>query len=299
MTTKNPQKIPKCYCNICNYKTDNKKDYNKHLSTLKHINLEKYTTLQQNTMEKSPEILTRYECKYCDKSYKYRDGLWRHNKKCKEPTVAEVFANNNTQQITELMLKMIEQNKDLTNKIFELAKNSGTNYNNTNNVNSNNKFNLNVYLNETCKDAINITDFIDSLVVSVKDLEETANLGYTEGISKIFLNGLLNMNTHSRPIHCSDSKREILYIKDHDKWEKDNETNDKITNAIKTVARKNMKMIPEWIKQNPDYNDVKSKTNDKYLQIVLNSMSGSTEEEQKKNINKIISNIAKETAIIK
>jgi hypothetical protein len=165
--------------------------------------------------------------------------------------------------------------------------------------NIHNKFNLNVFLNEQCKDAINISDFVNSLVVSVKDLEETAKLGYTEGISKIFLDGLLNMNTHSRPIHCSDSKREILYIKDQDKWEKDNETNDKITKAIKTVAHKNMKMIPEWIKQHPDYNDVNSKTNDKYLKIVMNSMSGSTEEEQKRNVNKIISNIAKETVIIK
>jgi hypothetical protein len=299
MTTEIPKKNFKFYCEQCKYITNNKKDYNKHLSTLKHLNREKYNNSSSDTTEKSPKIPTCYECKFCDKKYKYRDGLWRHNKKCKEPTVAEVFANNNTQQITELMLKMIEQNKDLTDKIFELAKNSGNNYNNTNNVNSHNKFNLNVYLNETCKDAMNITDFVDSLVVTVKDLEETGRLGYTEGISKIFLNGLSNMNTHSRPIHCSDSKREILYIKDKDKWEKDNETNDKITKAIKTVAHKNMKMIPEWVKQHPDYNDVNSKTNDKYLKIVFNSMSGSTEEEQKKNINKIISNVAKETVIIK
>ena len=184
----------------------------------------------------------------------------------------------------------------VTDKIVELAKHNTCNT--INNVNSNNKFNLNVYLNETCKDAINITDFVDSLVVSVKDLEETARLGYSEGISKIFLNGLSNLNTHSRPIHCSDSKREILYIKDQDKWEKDEGTN-KITKAIKIIAHKNIKMIPEWIKQNPDYDDVNSKTNDKYLKIVFNSMSGSTEEEQQKNISKIISNVARETAIVK
>lgn len=296
MTTIYPQKIPKYFCETCKYITNNKKDYTKHLSTLKHSKL---TEIQPFTTEKSPKIPNLYKCDFCDKSYKYRDGLWRHKKTCKEPTIGEVFANNNTQQITELMLKMIEQNKDLTDKIVELSKNTGNSYNNTNNVNSNNKFNLNVYLNETCKDAINISDFVNSLVVSVKDLEETAKLGYTEGISKIFLDGLSNMNTHFRPIHCSDSKREVLYIKDQDRWEKDNETNDLITKAIKTVAHKNMKMIPEWIKLNPDYNNVKSKTNDKYLKIVLNSMSGSTEEEQKKNMKKIISNVARETAIIK
>jgi len=278
-------------CKPCYFKCSKKSDWNRHLFTAKHlnnINLEQFSAKKGDT----------FSCVFCSKEYKFRNSLWYHNKKCKEPTVAEVFANNNTQQITELMLKMIEQNQDLTHKIVELTKNSisVTNYTN---VNSNNKFNLNVFLNEECKDAINISDFVSSLVVSVKDLEETARLGYTEGISKIFLNGLLNLSTHSRPIHCSDSKREVLYIKDDDKWEKDNDTNDKIRQAIKSIAYKNMKMIPEWIKEHPDYNDVYSKTNDKYLKIVMNSMSGSTEEEQKKNMNKIISNVAKETIIVK
>ena len=278
-------------CITCDFKCSKKGDLNRHILTAKHLNR---IILEQNCEKKS----NTFKCLFCNKEYKARNSLWYHKKKCKEPTVGEVFANNNTQQITELMLKMIEQNKDLTHKIVELTKNSisVTNYTN---VNSNNKFNLNVFLNEHCKDAINISDFVSSLVVSVKDLEETARLGYTEGISKIFLNGLLNLNTHSRPIHCSDSKREVLYIKDQDKWEKDNDTNDKITKAIKSIAHKNMKMIPEWIKEHPDYNDVYSKTNDKYLKIVMNSMSGSTEEEQKKNINKIISNLAKETIIVK
>lgn len=289
---KTPNYAKKFECNNCNFKCCKKSDWDRHISTAKHISR---TFLNKNHTEKSH----MFKCSYCNKEYSARNSLWYHKKTCKEPTVGEVFANNNTQQITELMLKMIEQNKDLTDKIVQLAQNTGSNYTNTNNVNSHNKFNLNVYLNETCKDAINISDFVNSLVVSVKDLEETAKLGYTEGISKIFLDGLNSMNTHSRPIHCSDSKREILYIKDQDKWEKDNETNDKITKAIKTVAHKNMKMIPEWMKQHPDYNDINSKTNDKYLKIVLNSMSGSTEEEQKKNVNKIISNIAKETIIIK
>jgi hypothetical protein len=296
MTTNYPQKIPKYLCNKCEYNTDNKKDFTKHLSTLKHLNLHNYNGL---TTEKSPKIPNTYSCKYCEKSYKYRDGLWRHNKKCKEPTVAEIFANNNTQQLTELVLKMVEQNQELTKQIVELAKNGGNNHHNNTINNNNNKFNLNFFLNEECKDAINISDFVSSLVVTVKDLEETARLGYSEGISKIFVNGLQQLNTHSRPIHCCDSKREIFYIKDADKWEKDNENNDKIIKAIKCVAHKNMKMIPEWIQQNPDYNDVNSKTNDKYFKLVMNSMSGSTEEEQKKNINKIISNVAKQVAIIK
>lgn len=291
-----PNNFLKFYCELCKYKTDNKKDFSKHLSTLKHLNNVDSNELTTPNSQKIPKI---YKCKYCNKIYKYRDGLWRHSKKCKEPTVAEVFANNNTQQLTELVLKMVEQNQELTKQIVELTKTGGNNQYNTNNINSNNKFNLNFFLNEQCKDALNISDFVSSLVVSVKDLEETAKLGYSEGISKIFLNGLQQLDTHSRPIHCSDSKREILYIKDEDKWEKDNEANEKIIKAIKTIAHKNMKMIPEWIKANPDYNDSSSKTNDKYFKLVMNSMSGSTEEEQKKNINKIISNVAKEVVIIK
>ena len=231
----------------------------------------------------------------CGKNYTHRQGLSHHKKHCL------IIAAKNNSNKDELIDYLMKENSDLKTMVLDVCKQIQPSNSITNsNINSNNKtFNLNVFLNEQCKDAINISDFVNSLVVNVDDLEETAQLGYTEGISKIFLDGLLNMNTHSRPIHCSDSKREILYIKDQDKWEKDNETNDKITKAIKSVAHKNMKVIPEWVKQHPDYNDANSKTNDKYLKIVMNSMSGSTEEEQKRNVNKIISNIAKETIIIK
>jgi len=283
------------HCKECDYKCFKKCDWIRHLSTAKHINRTKLNNLEQKSAKKSQT----FNCNNCGKEYKARNSLWYHNKKCKEPTVAEVFANNNTQQLTELVLKMVEQNQELTKQIVELAKNGGNNHHNNTINNNNNKFNLNVYLNEQCKDAMNMSDFVSSLVVTVKDLEETARLGYSEGISKIFVNGLQQLNTHSRPLHCSDSKREIFYIKDEDKWEKDTINNDKIVKAIKYIAHKNMKMIPEWCKQNPDYTDVNSKTNDKYFKLVMNSMSGSTEEEQKKNINKIISNVAKEVAIIK
>ena len=170
---------PDFECLSCDFKCSKKSDWDRHKSTAKHLNR---TNIEQNYAEKS----VTYKCSYCCREYTARNSLWYHSKKCKEPTVAEVFANNNTQQITELMLKMIEQNKDLTDKICELAKNSGNNYTNTNNVNSHNKFNLNVYLNETCKDAMNITDFVDSLVVSVKDLEETGRLGLLKEYLKSF-----------------------------------------------------------------------------------------------------------------
>jgi hypothetical protein len=183
--------------------------------------------------------------------------------------------------------------------MIELAKNSGNNHHNTTNNNNNNNFNLQFFLNDTCKDAMNIMDFVSQLQVGIKDLEETGRLGFAEGISKIFINGLKQININDRPLHCSDSKRETLYIKSNNEWTKENEDKIILTNAIKHVAHKNMKQISEWTKNHPEYNDPDSKQNDKYLQIVSEAMSGSTKEETIKNYNKIIKNIAKETVIEK
>jgi hypothetical protein len=184
------------------------------------------------------------------------------------------------------------------NKMYEIAKESKFITNNTTN-NNNNQFNLNVFLNEQCKDALNLMDFVDSLNVKLKDLEYTATKGYAEGISNIFINALSDLNVHKRPIHCSDSKREILYIKDNGEWQKDDEENSKLTKAIKIIGNKNMKQISEWQKAYPDYNDPSSKQNDKYMKMLCNAMSGSTKEEAGKNYDKIIRNIAKEVVIDK
>jgi hypothetical protein len=146
---------------------------------------------------------------------------------------------------------------------------------------------------------MNITDFVSQLQVGINDLEETGRLGFAEGISKIFINGLKQIKVSDRPIHCSDMKREILYIKDNNAWNKETDEKTLLTNAIKHVANKNIKQIFEWTKEHPEYNDPKSKENDKYLQIVCESMCGSTQEETNKNYNKIIKNIVKETVIEK
>ena len=142
-------------------------------------------------------------------------------------------------------------------------------------------------------------DFVNQLQVGLKDLEETGRLGFAEGISKIIINGLKQMDISDRPIHCSDSKREVVYIKDKNQWSKEDEDKTILTNAIKHVAHKNMKKISEWTKEHSEFNDSSSKQNDKYLKIVSESMSGSSQEETNKNYNKIIKNIAKETIIDK
>jgi hypothetical protein len=142
-------------------------------------------------------------------------------------------------------------------------------------------------------------DFVSQLQVGIKELEDTGRLGFAEGISKIFINGLKQMDVSDRPIHCSDSKREVVYIKDKDQWNKESVDKVILTNAIKQVARKNIRQISEWRKENPEFNDADSKQNDRYLRIVSNSMNGSSEEETNKNYNKIIKNIVKETVINK
>jgi hypothetical protein len=283
---------------------------------------------QNETLIGTIETDKLYNCN-CGDSFNSRTTLWRHKKKCvliqdsvkPQNIIVNISDLQNDhikqQQFVDYLLKensefkqlMIEQNKHMMEQMneqnkqnknmLELAKNSGNHNNNSHNTTNTNNFNLQFFLNETCKDAMNIMEFVDQLQVSVKDLEETGRLGYSEGISKIFINGLKQINISDRPIHCSDSKREIVYIKDKNEWTKEDDNKSLLTNAIKHVAHKNMRQIKEWTKVNPEYNDSSSKQNDRYLKIVSNSMNGSTEEETNKNYNKIIKNITKETIIEK
>jgi len=299
MLTKSCEKVaPFYFCEFCDYSTCRKSSFNKHILTDKHLKTQGVNESKQK-VAKSCKIKTN--CEFCNKEFKSRVGLWKHKKDCK-------FINDEPiclkKEITpELIIELIQQNKELQQTLIdqnkcmlEIIKN-GTN-NNT--INSNNKtFNLQLFLNETCKDAINLTDFINQLQVSVNDLEETGKLGYAEGISKVFIKNLNGLDYNLRPIHCSDSKREILYIKDDNQWTKDDEQKTTLTKAIKQVAHKNIKQISEWQKLNPDFSDPDSKQNDRYQKIILNSMSGSTKEESDKNYEKIAKNICKEVVIDK
>jgi hypothetical protein len=298
MTTEKTQKNAKMFvCINCDFKTCNKFDYTKHLSTQKHKN-NVLTTNGNNIEINEAKHSKKYECVNCDKCFNDRAGLWRHKQKCTHNLKNELANEEKQQQLVDYLLK---ENSEFKHMMLELAKNSAGHHNNTtsNVVNNNQSFNLQFYLNETCKDAMNIMDFVSSLQVGIKDLEETGRLGFAEGISKIFINGLKEINVNDRPIHCSDSKREILYIKNNNEWKKESEDKVILTNAIKHVAHKNMKQINEWTKDHPDYKDPDSKENDRYLQIVSEAMSGATKEETVKNYNKIIKNIAKESIIEK
>jgi hypothetical protein len=279
------------YCDLCDYKSSRISQWNRHILTAKHKN----ALLDDKIV---PQHI--FYCK-CGNDYKSRQSLWKHRQICKTKKGSKSFEDEvdktEVKILTELVKEVITQNKDLTNKLVDICKYPTIS---NSNIHSNNKtFNLQFFLNNTCKDAMNISDFVESIQVQLLDLENTGKNGFVEGISNVVLNNLKELDSRERPIHCSDYKREIIYIKDNNEWIKNDETNNKMSTVIKQIANKNMKKINEWVKLNPDCYDSESKTNDKYLHIVSNSMSGSTEFEQRNNISKIISKVAKEITIDK
>jgi len=242
------QNLSKKYCcEKCHYYTDRKSNLVNHLGSAKHQKIAIGTNFKQALSKKT------YRCENCKNEYKTSSGLWKHkNVCCKGNETTELKINTELKITTELVIKLIEQNKELQQTLIEqnktmmgLAEKAGNNIN----FNNNKTFNLNVFLNETCKDAINLTDFVNQIQISIKDLEETGTIGYAEGISKVFIKNLNDINYNMRPIHCSDSKRETFYIKDDNQWSKDDEQKTTLTKAIKQVAHKNIKQI---------YNEVKN-----------------------------------------
>ena len=281
-------KIAKKYkCELCDYMCCKKSDYDKHKLTSKHQNRTNLNDLEQISRQ-NRQI---YTCSVCNKCYKARNSLWYHEQKCKQ-----LINNNETidkeNSDKEIIMLLIKENNELKNMMMKVIEN-GTN--NTIHTNSHNKaFNLNFFLNETCKNAMNITDFVDSIKLQLNDLMDVGELGYVEGISKIIVKNLNDLDETERPIHCTDKKRETFYIKDQDKWEKDDEERKKIKNTIKKVVNKNIRMLPLFKENFPDYNDSKSHRSDQYSKIVIESMVTDLEKDEK-----IIKNICKATSINK
>jgi hypothetical protein len=293
MQDKSHEKIPKYSCEVCQLETDNKKDFNKHLSTRKHQNNMSLTIVN----EPSSELHT---CSVCDKNYKSRVGLWYHQKKCTPKNeVAEPVAlppapvvGQNDQLIVELLTK----NKELMEMLL-VHNNKPTVIQTTNNTqnNQNNKFNINVYLNETCKDAINFSEFLDNIEVSYQDLENNVQLGFVNGIAKIFTDNLKQLELHQRPIHCTDVKREVVYIKDNNVWTKQLNT-DKLNYAVNVISHKGIKKLMMWKRENPEYQDVNSDFSNKCIDIQQATMAGYNQHVYNP---KVIHVIARETAIRK
>ncbi len=325
---KNPNEY---YCSYCNLKTHHKNDFNKHLLTHKHKNNINGKNLEKNYLE-NPECKGFY-CKICNKTYKTASGLWKHNQHCKTISQELCLTNNNNtnmiellkkeditisdaklvfellkqnnefkelimNQTTQMLTQMMEQNKS----ILELAKNNNTTNNIVNgNVNTqNNQFNIQMYLNETCKNAMTIDEFLDYLQPTVEELEATARLGYVEGITRIIMRGLKDLEEELRPFHCTDLKREALFVKNPDgEWEKETDEKKLMLEFVKAVGRKNFNNVNKWRQEHPNCRYHDSKSNDMLNQILLNSTSGRTEEEQMASYKKIIKNITKEVVIDK
>jgi hypothetical protein len=284
------------YCENCHYTTCSKKDYEKHVKTNKH----KINENQCLAIPKSQKIPI-YECS-CGKTYKDNSGLWRHKKKCNIQSVTD--SNVESFDKDQLILMLIKQNSELIkdtsefkNMMIEIAKNAGTH--NTINTNSHNKsFNMNFFLNETCKDAMNIMDFVDSIKIQLSDLENVGKLGYVQGISKIIVNNLNLLDETKRPVHCADSKREVMYIKDENKWEKENEDKAKMRKMIKYVTHKNTKLFKEFKEKYPGCEKSDSKYSDQYDKLIVEAFGGKGNNDVEKE-DKIIRNIAKNVTIDK
>jgi hypothetical protein len=294
----------KFYCETCDYGTSKKCNFDVHCCSIKHKN---------NVSETNGNVLlaktcnTKNVCNICEKNFTNRSGLWKHKKKCKNEEsndILDIFSDKN------IILEILKSNKEFKDIIIEQGKNmlemankiGSNNCNNTNtNTNSNNNthFNLQFFLNETCKDALNLTDFVEQFKLQLSDLDMVGRVGYTEGMSKLFIKNLNELDVHKRPIHCSDLKRETLYVKDKDTWEKENSENVKLKQAIKKVEHKNIKQIPQWKEENPTADDTETKKHMEYQNILLEVMGGSTMEDDNKKHEKIIKNIAKEVAIEK
>ena len=321
------------YCEYCDYKCYRTNDYKKHLLTEKH-KVSKVGNQPETTEIAKVAILPEQKDMKCEcgKSYKNKSGLWKHKKKCKiaeeiqknteeNIVITEENAKNAKENITieitekkpenpppiseSLIIEFIKQNQELQKQLLEVIKNNiGTNTTNntTNNNNTNcnnNNFNLNFFLNETCKDASNITDFVNGIQLSLEDFARFGTLGYAGSISNVFVRELKALDVTKRPIHCSDLKRDVLHIKDsNNTWVKD-EDKKLMKKAILSIEHKNIQLIPEYAKAYPEVNDSTNKRSDEYDKMMYNAMGEYKDEDNERNYNKITHNVAKVTVIDK
>ena len=274
-------------CETCNFECSNKSKYNRHLLTAKH-------KILTNTDEKGPQRSNPLFFCECGKKYKHRQSLFTHQRKCNYLNQQENKEENKEEGpdykelLMQAMKQMQEKDKLMEKMMSEMIPKIG----NTNNNTTNNNFNLNFFLNERCKDALNLTDFINSIQVQLKDLEYTAENGHIQGITNIFHNALSNLEETKRPMHCTDLKREVLYIKDNNEWHKD-ENKEEIKVAVNKVVNKNIGNQAKWIDAHPNLED--DKEMEKYIQMQDHSLGTGEEIEQ----NKIVKNIMREVIIKK
>jgi hypothetical protein len=294
------------YCEFCNFNCSKKSNYETHTKTNKHINRVSGNMLENAEINKNAE----YNCE-CGKKFKTNAGLWKHKQKC-DGTIHHKNKNEpNDKDVIMLLLKqnseiikehseLIKENSELRKEqadikelILEIVKNGTMNNSHNTTTNSHNKaFNLQFFLNETCKNAMNITDFVESIKLQLSDFMNMGEVGFVEGISNIIVKNLNSLDETVRPIHCTDQKRETFYVKDEDKWEKEDEEKKKMKNMIKSISYKNEKLMKTFKETYPDYNDPDSRRSDQYSKIMIEAMDCKDDSREK-----IIKNISKATTI--
>ena len=318
---KNPQENPKnepstFICELCDYSTSNKKYYTKHLTRPKHL---KRTIIPKNPQEipkkdsqkdhqENPKNIThKFICKICDYNTNnkkdYNKHLYSSKHKKNETNISNITldsSSNDVKILTGLVIELVKSNNDLQKQVLEICKNSNTNnsHNNNHNTNTNshNKtFNLQFFLNEECKDAMNLSEFINTIQPKLSDLENIGKVGYVEGVSNIIIEQLNKTHVNKRPVHCSDAKRETLYVKEEDKWEKDTDETKKMVKAVKDVSKKTSNLlVTDWKDANPEFMNSKSKQSEKFTNLACEISSG-----DETNVSRVIKNVAKQVVIDK
>ena len=290
-------------CEKCHFKCCKQSNFDKHILTRKHENT-------YNNLQTAKENIN-YTCK-CGKEYRFRQSLYTHKKTCQnlnnlinnnnneinENVIVSDASNNEFKMLTNLVLELVKSNTELQKQMLEVCKNNNTTINNTNNtnhMNSHNKtFNLNFFLNEQCKDAMNLSDFVKSVQLTLPDLEKVDEEGYVNGMSNLIIAKLNELDIYKRPVHCSDSKRDTMHVKDEDKWEREDPEYSKLTVAVKDIEKKNFLLLNDYKEKYPDCLDLESIHNDKYLHMMM-TLAASGENEYKK----VVKKIAKEVVIEK
>lgn len=297
-----PKFCSKYKCDFCDYFTSKKSSYVDHILSAKHQKQASGDVLgDAGDGDSAPGPTNAHNCPICNKRYKSRNGLWKHRKICKPQD--EVGDHDLIMLLMKQNTELIKEHSDIKQLILEIVKNGTNNTVCTTNIHNNNNshnkaFNLNFFLNETCKNAMNLTDFVESIKVQVSDLEIIGELGYIEGLSSIITTNLKALDETERPVHCTDKKRETIYIKDDNKWEKEDDKKTKLRKVIRNVANKNIRLLPQYREKYPGCQYADSKYSDKYNKMVIEAMGGKGNDDIEKE-DKIIHNITKNIVIKK
>ena len=314
MLTEKVQNSSKIFiCERCNYNTVRESQYKRHLLTAKHKNL---TNLTEKVPKGSKDIL----CECCNRQYKSRMGLWQHQQKCgaivdkgdeivhKNTPDMNVFVNilKQNEEFKELMVEQSKQIheqqqeiQDLHKHLIHAVKHTGNTIQNQTINNTHQKFNLNFFLNEQCKDAINMSEFLENMELDMEDLTETSRLGYVGGISRILVNKLRELDTYKRPLHCTDMKRETLYIRENDEWSKEENSKEKLKEIVDKISNKNCRNIKQWTDEHPDYSIFDSPENMEYVKLTSAVLGGLGDQETRQFQEKVVKNVVKEVMINK